>query len=100
MDRLSVMVMVELAEHVPSCCLNLESAFVEFHGSGHHVQASFALRESRPAHQLEATVRLPEPGLYSYRVVAKILQRSLTREGSYEVHRVAHSAADRAGGKP
>jgi hypothetical protein len=83
-DPLRVEITIELAEHVPACCLNVESAFVEFHGQGHHVKAPFTFRESRPGHLLEASLHLPAPGLYSYRIVGKILGRTLAREGSFE----------------
>jgi hypothetical protein len=76
-------VTIELAEHVAQCCINPEAAFVEFIGGGGHVKANFHLRDHRPGYLMEASVKLPAPGTYSYRITAKILDRTLMREGTY-----------------
>jgi hypothetical protein len=82
-DSLLVTVTIELAEHVAQCCVNPEAAFVEFIGEGHHVKTNFHLCDHRPGYLMEATVNLPAPGSYSYRIAAKILDRTLMREGTY-----------------
>ena len=82
-DALQLTVTIELAEHVAQCCVNPEAAFVEFIGEGGHVKANFRLRDHRPGYLMEASVKLPAPGTYSYRIVAKILDRTLLREGIY-----------------
>ena len=75
-------VTIELAEHVAQCCVNPEAAFVEFVGDGGHIKANFLLRDHRPGYLMEASVKLPAPGTYAYRVVAKTLDRTLLREGT------------------
>lgn len=84
-NQLSLTVTIELADHVASCCVNADEAFVEFYGGGHHAQSAFEFKEGRPGHRFVATVNVPSSGLYSYRIVAKILGRTLCREGTYEV---------------
>jgi hypothetical protein len=84
LNPLSLTVTIELADHVASCCVNADNAFVEFQGEGGHVRAGFEFRESRPGHQFVASLTLPAPGRYSYRIVANVLGRSLNREGTFE----------------
>ena len=84
-DALQLTVTIELAEHVAQCCVNPEAAFVEFIGEGKHLKSHFHLRDHRPGYLMEASVKLPAPGPYTYRVVAKILERTLMREGAYIV---------------
>jgi len=82
-NPLFLTVTIELAEHVAQCCINPEAAFVEFIGEGERLKANFQLRDHRPGYLMEASVKLPAPGTYAYRVVAKILDRTLMREGTY-----------------
>jgi len=82
-ERGELTVTIELAEHVAQCCVNPEAAFVEFIGEGHHVKTNFHLRDHRPGYLMEASVQLPAPGNYSYRIAAKILDRTLTQEGTW-----------------
>ena len=83
-DPLGVMIRIELAEHVAACCVNTDGAWVEFHKEGHTVRSEFVFCESRPGHRMEATVTLPVPGVYSYHLIAKVLGRSLIKEGTFE----------------
>lgn len=82
-DPLDVRVVIQLARHVASCCINPDQAFVEFQSESGHVKSFFELQESRPGHLFVAKLRLPARGSYVYRVVAKIIGRSLQREGLY-----------------
>ena len=82
-DALQLTVTIELAEHVAQCCINPEAAFVEFIGGGLRLKANFRLRDHRPGYLMEAAVKLPAHGTYSYRLAAKILDRTLLREGTY-----------------
>ena len=84
---LDVIVRIDLAEHVAACCVSTDGAWVEFHKDGMTVRGEFIFRESRPAHRMEATVPLPEPGVYSYRLVAKVMVRALIKEGLFEAGR-------------
>ena len=84
-DPLSLTVTIHLADHVASCCVNADEAFVEFHGGGHHVRSAFEFREGRPGHLFVAALTVPAPGLYSYRIFAKILGHPLSREGTFDV---------------
>ena len=82
-DPLLLIVTIELAEHVAQCCINPEGAFIELIGNGQHLKAHFSLRDHRPGYLMETAVKLPALGTYSYRVVSRILERTLTREGTY-----------------
>ena len=82
-NPLLLTVTIELAEHVAQCCINPDAAFVEFFGDGTRLVSHFSLRDHRPGYLMEATVTLPSLGIYSYRVVSKILERTLIREGTY-----------------
>lgn len=83
-DALLLTVTIELAEHVAQCCVNPEAAFVELISKDQRLKAHFQLRDHRPGYLMEASIRLPTSGAYSYRVVAKILDQALTREGIYD----------------
>jgi hypothetical protein len=82
-NPLCVLIRIELAEHVAACCVNTDGAWVEFHKEEHTVRAEFVFRESRPGHLMEATVTLPAPGVYFYRLVAKVMGRPLIKEGNF-----------------
>ena len=82
-NPLSLGVTIDLSEHVASCCVNADQAFVEFLGNGFHGRSSFEFHEARPGHQFVAGIVLPAPGLYAYRIAAKILGRTINREGTY-----------------
>jgi hypothetical protein len=82
---LSLTVTIELAEHVAACCVNADNAFVEFQGKAGHARSAFEFRESRPGHLFVATLSVPAPGAYSYRIVANVLGRLLNREGTFDV---------------
>lgn len=84
-DPFDVTVTIDLAEHVAACCINPEAAVVAFHKASINLQTHFVLKDHRPGYQMVAQLRVPEPGVYTYRVVAKILGHSLIREGTYEV---------------
>jgi hypothetical protein len=84
-DPLSQTVTIQLAGHVAACCVNPDTAYVEFQGEGSHVRAAFEMREARQGHQFVATLKVPRFGVYSYRIVAQILNRSMNREGTYVV---------------
>lgn len=83
-NPLALTVTIELADHVAACCVNADTAFVEFQGDGHHIRLAFEFMEGRPGHQFVANLTVPAAGLYTYRLMAKILDRTLTREGTYE----------------
>ena len=84
-NPLSLTVTIQLANHVASCCVNADEAFVEFYGGGHRVRSAFEFREGRPGHLFVAAVSLPAGGLYAYRIFAKVLGHPLNREGTYDV---------------
>jgi len=84
-NPLSLTVTIELVEHVTSCCVNADEAFVEFHGGGHHVHEPFEFKEGRPGHLFVATLKVPARGHYSYRIFANILGHALNREGTFDV---------------
>jgi len=81
--RSQLTVTIELAEHVAQCCINMETAFVESAGKAYTKKAGLLLRDHRPGYLMEASVKLSAPGAYSYRIAAKILDRTLMREGTY-----------------
>ena len=83
-NPLTLTVTIELAGHVAACCVNADTAFVEFHGDGLHIRSFFEFMEGRPGHQFVANLTVPTPGHYTYRIMAKILGRTLTREGTYQ----------------
>ena len=87
-DPLALTVAIELAEHVAACCVNADNAFVEFQGEGGHVRSGFEFREARPGHLFVATLSVPAPGHYSYRIVANVLGYPLNREGTHEVRAI------------
>ena len=84
-NPLSLTVSIELADHVASCCVSADEAFVEFYGGGHHLQSVFGFKEGRPGHRFVTTLTVPSRGLYSYRIIAKVLGRFVNREGTYDV---------------
>lgn len=84
-NPLELTITIELADHVASCCVNADEAFVEFQGPGGHLMAGFEFREARPGHLFVATLAVPAPGPYTYRIVASVLGHPLNREGTYEV---------------
>jgi len=85
-NTLLVTVTIELADYVAQCCVNPEAAFVEFIGESQHVKANFRLRDHRPGYLMEATIKLPARGTYTYRIAAKVLDRTLMQEGTYLAH--------------
>jgi hypothetical protein len=82
-DPLLVTVVINLADHIASCCITPETTFVEFLGEKGRTRSGFVLKEHRPGHQMIATLGLPASGVYRYRNVAKILAQPFFREGIY-----------------
>ena len=52
-------------------------------GEGKPLKSFFRLVDHRPGYLMQANVTLPAPGTYTYRIAAKILDKSLMREGIY-----------------
>jgi hypothetical protein len=82
-DPLRLVVTIELAEHVASCCVNADTAFVEMTNCATVLHEPFSFQEGRPGHRFVAHLTLPETGSYAYRIMAKVLTRTFYREGTY-----------------
>jgi hypothetical protein len=82
-DSLRLSIVVELSASAPACCVSADRAFVEFRRDGHAVRADFELQERKDGHRFAASLRLPSPGVYVYRLVAQVLGHHIIREGVY-----------------
>jgi len=75
---------IRLAANIPACCGVADGAYMEFHREGHYARAELTLREDRAGNVLDGAVILPEPGVYGYRLVAKILGKMVYLEGTLD----------------
>lgn len=83
-DPASIRILVRLSASIPACCGVADGAYMEFHREGQYERAELTLLEDRGGHILEGSVSLPAPGVYGYRLVAKILGKPVYLEGTFE----------------